>query len=111
MKKSSAYSPLPWRVVKTDTDVYIYSAYSEAEKKRFPYSNGRLIATVSDYTAFLQKKNAQLIAAAPELLIAGKLALAYFNERARSDSIESKLAHVLQKVISKAEAHEEEECN
>nr|WP_202049331.1 hypothetical protein [Bacillus glycinifermentans] len=104
---------MPWRVVKTDKDVYIYSAYSEAEKKRFPYSNGRLIATVSDYTAFSQKKNAQLIAAAPELLTAAKLALAYFNKKepAGPGAIENKLAHVLQKVIAKAEDHEEEECN
>lgn len=80
-KEALAYSPLPWRVVKTNTDVYIYSAYSDVEKKRFPYSNGRLIAKVGDYTAFSQEKNAYLIAAAPELLIAAKLSLAYLNGR------------------------------
>ncbi|MCY8025259.1 hypothetical protein MOC05_08860 [Bacillus sonorensis] len=105
-KEALAYSPLPWRVVKTNTDVYIYSAYSDVEKKRFPYSNGRLIAKVGDYTAFSQEKNAYLIAAAPELLIAAKLSLAYLNGREPIEpgSVESKLKGVLQKVITKAEA-------
>nr|MDH3154960.1 phage portal protein [Bacillus licheniformis] len=60
--ESEAYSPSPWRVVRTNTDVYIYSAYSKAEKKRFPYSNGRVIAKVADYSAYSKEKNARLIA-------------------------------------------------
>lgn len=55
--ESEAYSPSPWRVVRTNTDVYIYSAYSKAEKKRFPYSNGRVIAKVADYSAYSKEKS------------------------------------------------------
>ncbi|KAA6453221.1 hypothetical protein [Bacillus swezeyi] len=107
-KEGGTYSPLPWRVVRTNSDLYIYSAYSKLEKKRFPYSNGRIIAKVADYTGFSQGKNAKLIAAAPELLIAAKLAFAYLNRKGPDDaaSVEHKLKHILSKVIAKAEEHE-----
>ncbi|MFN2745815.1 MULTISPECIES: hypothetical protein [Bacillus] len=110
-QEAQVYSPPPWRIVRTSSDLYIYSAYSQQEKQRFPYSNGRLIAQIADYTAFSQQKNAHLIAAAPELLTASKLALAYLRSKgpAAPESIEGKLIHVLNKVISKAETQHEEE--
>lgn len=108
--ESATYSPSPWRVVRTNTDLYIYSAYSKAEKKRFPYSNGRVIAKVADYSAYSKEKNARLIAAAPELLTAAKLTLAYLRRKrpAPSDSVENQLMNILEKVVAKAEFEEEE---
>ena len=108
--ESEAYSPSPWRVVRTNTDVYIYSAYSKAEKKRFPYSNGRVIAKVADYSAYSKEKNARLITAAPELLTAVKLTLAYLkrNRPVHSDPVENQLKNILEKVVAKAEFEEEE---
>ncbi|MEC1358669.1 hypothetical protein P9D53_10180 [Bacillus haynesii] len=111
MKNESAtYSPSPWRVVRTNTDLYIYSAYSKAEKKRFPYSNGRVIAKVADYSAYSKEKTSCLIAAAPELLTAAKLTLAYLRRKrpAPSDSVENQLMNILEKVVAKAEFEEEE---
>lgn len=108
--ESEAYSPSPWRVVRTNTDVYIYSAYSKAEKKRFPYSNGRVIAKVADYSAYSKEKNARLIVRAPELLTAVKLTLAYLKRKrpVHSDSVENQLKNILEKVVAKAEFEEEE---
>ena len=48
--------------------IYIYSAYSEADKEKFPYSNGRLIAAVFNLSSYSQQINAALMAKAPELL-------------------------------------------
>ncbi|MFQ6319875.1 phage portal protein [Bacillus halotolerans] len=79
--KQFEMSPAPWRAVASgDTKpIYIYSAYSEEEKERFPYSNGRLIAAVFDLSSFSQISNANLMAAAPELKEAAKAALDFLN--------------------------------
>lgn len=79
--KQAEKSPAPWRAVPCgDTKpIYIYSAYSEEEKERFPYSNGRLIAAVFDLSSYSQKSNAALMAAAPELLEASKAALDFLK--------------------------------
>ncbi|WP_425671501.1 phage portal protein [Bacillus subtilis] len=80
--KQAEKSPAPWRAVPCgDTKpIYIYSAYSEEEKERFPYSNGRLIA------------------AAPELLEASKAALDFL----KGNSVHSK-ERIIQ-LLEKAEA-------
>ncbi|MCY8472536.1 phage portal protein [Bacillus halotolerans] len=79
--KQFEMSPAPWRAVACGDEkpIYIYSAYSEEEKERFPYSNGRLIAAVFDLSSFSQISNANLMAAAPELKEAAKAALDFLN--------------------------------
>lgn len=98
--KQAEKSPAPWRAVPCgDTKpIYIYSAYSEEEKERFPYSNGRLIAAVFDLSSYSQKSNASLMAAAPELLEASKAALDFL----KGNSIHSK-ERIIQ-LLEKAEA-------
>ncbi|MGQ9007007.1 phage portal protein [Bacillus stercoris] len=98
--KQTEKSPAPWRAVPCgDTKpIYIYSAYSEEEKERFPYSNGRLIAAVFDLSSYSQKSNAALMAAAPELLEASKAALDFL----KGNSVHSKERIV--QLLEKAEA-------
>ncbi|MCY7974749.1 phage portal protein [Bacillus inaquosorum] len=107
-KKQAKKSPAPWHAVPCgDTKpIYIYSAYSEEEKERFPYSNGRLIAAVFDLSSYSQKSNAALMAAAPELLEASKAALDFL----KGNSIHSKerIIQVLEKAKKSAESEREE---
>ncbi|MBY8913799.1 phage portal protein [Bacillus sp. YC2] len=70
-------SPAPWRAVNSGEEkpIYIYSAYNEADRERFPYSNGRLIAAVFNLSSYSQQINAALMAKAPELYEAAETAL------------------------------------
>ncbi len=61
--------------------IYIYSAYSEADKEKFPYSNGRLIAAVFNLSSYSQQINAALMAKAPELFEAAETALRLLREK------------------------------
>ncbi|MCY8071380.1 phage portal protein [Bacillus inaquosorum] len=107
-KKQAKKSHAPWHAVPCgDTKpIYIYSAYSEEEKERFPYSNGRLIAAVFDLSSYSQKSNAALMAAAPELLEASKAALDFL----KGNSVHSKerIIQVLEKAKKSAESEREE---
>nr|WGE07316.1 phage portal protein [Bacillus subtilis] len=97
--KQAEKSPAPWRAVPCgDTKpIYIYSAYSEEEKERFPYSNGRLIAAVFDLSSY--KKQCRFDGtAAPELLEASKVALDFL----KGNSVHSK-ERIIQ-LLEKAEA-------
>ena len=89
--------------------IHLFSI-QQSRKKRFPYSNGRVIAKVADYSAYSKEKNARLIAAAPELLTAVKLTLAYLKRKrpVHSDSVENQLKNISEKVVAKAEFEEEE---
>nr|WP_275592062.1 phage portal protein [Bacillus atrophaeus] len=99
----SEKSPAPWRAVPCgDTKpIYIYSAYSEEEKERFPYSNGRLVAAVFDLSLYSQNRNAALMAASPELLEASKAALDFL----KGNSVHSKerIIQLLEKAKTSAE--------
>ncbi|QIW79481.1 phage portal protein [Bacillus tequilensis] len=109
--KQAEKSPAPWRAVPCgDTKpIYIYSAYSEEEKERFPYSNGRLIAAVFDLSSYSQKSNAALMAAAPELLEASQAALEFL----RGNSVHSKehIIQLLEKANKSAESEGEEKIH
>ncbi|MBD0405906.1 phage portal protein [Bacillus sp. 1021] len=85
-------SPAPWRAVHSGEEkpIYIYSAYSEAEKEKFPYSNGRLIAAVFNLSSYSQRINAAMMAKAPELFEAAETALRLL----RGESAEEKEAFI-----------------
>ncbi|MCR9037780.1 phage portal protein [Bacillus sp. L381] len=85
-------SPAPWRAVHSGEEkpIYIYSAYSEADKEKFPYSNGRLIAAVFNLSSYSQQVNAALMAKAPELFEAAETALRLL----RGESAEDKEAFI-----------------
>lgn len=85
-------SPAPWRAVDSGEEkpIYIYSAYSEAEKEKFPYSNGRLIAAVFNLSSYSQRINAAMMAKAPELFEAAETALRLL----RGESAEEKEAFI-----------------
>ncbi|MCO4851204.1 phage portal protein [Bacillus vallismortis] len=106
--KQAEKSPAPWHAVPCgDTKpIYIYSAYSEEEKERFPYSNGRLIAAVFGLSSYSQKMNAALMAAAPELLEASQAALDFL----KGNSVHSKerIIQLLEKANTSAEQPKEE---
>ncbi|WP_276733195.1 phage portal protein [Bacillus sp. (in: firmicutes)] len=106
--KQAEKSPAPWRAVQCgDTKpIYIYSAYSEEEKERFPYSNGRLIAAVFDLSSYSQKSNAALMAAAPELLEASEAALDFL--KGNSDHSKERIIQLLEKAKKRAESEREE---
>ncbi|KUP42953.1 MULTISPECIES: hypothetical protein [Bacillus amyloliquefaciens group] len=86
------HSPAPWRAVHSGKEkpIYIYSAYSEADKEKFPYSNGRLIAAVFNLSSYSQQINAALMAKAPELFEAAETALRLL----RGESSEEKEAFI-----------------
>ncbi|OCB96873.1 Phage-like element PBSX protein XkdD [Bacillus amyloliquefaciens] len=85
-------SPAPWRAVHSGEEktIYIYSAYSESDKEKFPYSNGRLIAAVFNLSSYSQQVNAALMAKAPELFEAAETALSLL----RGESAEDKEAFI-----------------
>lgn len=96
-------SPAPWQAVSggESKPIYIYSAYSEEDKGRFPYSNGRLIAAVFDLSSYSQDGNARLVASAPELLEAVKDALDFL--KGESPDCKHVVIDKLERVKEKAE--------
>lgn len=70
-----SHTPGSWTVEEPASDQSeqreIMAPYSKAEKKQFPHSSGKWIASVRRYSTTTERDaNARLIAAAPEMLAA-----------------------------------------
>lgn len=98
----SDYTPGPWHITRTARG---HRKTIRCERRLPNAIEGIAVANIVHACGFDEERaNAQLIAAAPELLEACKVALAYISTACRSTEIESLISEAIAKAEGKAGA-------